>query len=315
MNDEYFAVPEAQKPEPEPRTREFSSWWAWAAIGSTLAVASLFLLMQWTFQLNDFALSQFATARPPSTRWLTAMTSTRTSWATALFVATIIMVVLAVASIRSIRRSKPPRWLVVSLCLFQPLGFALVVGCPWLILPPLPLEGGTLVANATHFDPTPRLVVFLAGLYATAILLAAAVVLELRTLSAGVDLAHFRKVRLDIRNALTLTTLWLVVGVIGIALFHRMICLSLGPKPIAEVEQLANATTLLSGAFYSALLASLFGPAEAVLRWVAAGLAEDVPGETEELAVSVSQSLLKVLAIFGPLLAGLLSNVAEVIAK
>lgn len=316
MKDEYVNVARgncSHAREEEAKTAVFDARLAWAPLVLGLATCALFLLLQLGFDVNRYAVSQLAAeAMTRESEWDATIVAARTHWATGIFVATVIMVVLAGASITSIVQARPARGVVNALILAVPALFAIFHIWPNAIAPEMLREEMVAVAKASAFDPEPRLILFLSGLLSTALLLAVAVGLELKALSRGVPLSRLVAAQAKVKNALALTTLWLIVGVVGIGLFHRMAATCIVTEEVAALTALGNASTILSGAFYSALLAATFAPADLTLRWLAGSVSSSAEDAAEKgLDLSVAQSLVRVLAVFGPLLAGVVQNLAE----
>jgi hypothetical protein len=86
------------------------------------------------------------------------------------------------------------------------------------------------------------------------------------------------------------------------------------------LEVLGSASTVFSGAFYSVALAAIFGPAELFVRSAAHAIAPREVTTARATATwlnengfesSVGKSLMRTVAVLGPLLAGVLQNLAN----
>lgn len=244
-----------------------------------------------------------------------------THWTTTIFVASALMVPLVGCSVWLLLGSALDRrdsWAIG----LGALGFALVL---WQF--PDKLTNSfierelTLVKQVSWLDPRPVLVTFLSALFATALFMGLSLGVALKdVVNPKLAIERLLQVRSVVRSMLALTTAWLVVGVMGIGLFHRMVAAGLSEAQSKVVETLGASSTILSGALYSALMAAVFGPVEVLLRQAAGKLAANrgVASEATEkwlgeqgFELSLTNSLMRVLAVFGPLLAGVLQNLAQ----
>jgi hypothetical protein len=176
------------------------------------------------------------------------------------------------------------------------------------------------VAARSSFDPAPRLGVVLAGLFTTALLLATALSRLMAPLvvpqSAGLTLEKVSRTQRAVRTLLWLSTVWLVNGVIGVGLLHHMGSAAVPIEVRQTMEKLGASATIFQGAFFSALLAAVFAPVEVAVQEAARSFCPpDIDGsdawlEKKGFGGSLSKALLKILAIIGPLLAGVLQKLA-----
>ena len=122
------------------------------------------------------------------------------------------------------------------------------------------------------------------------------------------------------RQLLVLATVTLVVGVIAAGLFFRLVAAS-APEAAPLVDVVGPSSTILTGVFYTLILAALFVPAELLIQRAARRLAlstvdrtDDVPAWLAKhgLEPSLPGLLMRVVTILGPLLAGMLQNLAQV---
>lgn len=297
----------------------------WSPVILGVSVATLFLVVQDQFEASSFArvaeLGAGEKARTVS--WHAQLSAARTHWATSIFVATVVMLAIAGLSLRVIWRAglHGPVWIFL-------LGSISIV---WVYFARRPEAIGTvflaqemeLVAATSGFDPEPRLVAFLSGLFSTALLLTAALsVLVTPMIEGRRKLAEIVRDQREIRVLLGLTATWLVIGVIGIGLFHRMAAAATAESARPAMEALGASSTVLAGAFYSALLAAAFAPVESAARQAALahapgpseGKEPDPPQEwlkKQGLELSFPKALARAMAVLGPLLASVLQNLAE----
>lgn len=105
------------------------------------------------------------------------------------------------------------------------------------------------------------------------------------------------------------------------SLLHRMATASVTEQAGLALASLGTATTIFAGAFYSTLLAAIFAPAELYLRWLATTRAPLVATddstnvdkwlEKHGFEPSLPRTMLRLMAILSPLLAGVLQNVVQ----
>lgn len=306
------------------------TWLPWLPCTSALVVILLFLKLQPFVFGNGFKL--FTTEAPgfiEATRKALAagpleaasFDAAATHWTTAIFVASALMVPLVGCSVWLLLGSALDRRysLVIGL---GALGFALVLWQfpDWLTNSFIERELA-LVAQVSWLDPRPVLVKFLSALFATALLMGLSLGVALKdVVNPEPAIERLLQVRSVVRSMLALTTTWLVVGVVGVGLFHRMVAAGFSEPQSKVVETLGASSTILSGALYSALMAAMFGPVEVLLRQAAGKLAANqgvAPEGTEKwlgeqgFDLSLTNSLMRVLAVFGPLLAGVIQNLAQ----
>jgi hypothetical protein len=298
----------------------------WSPVILGVSVATLFLVVQDLFQASSFArVAELAASEKARTvSWHAHLSAARTHWATSIFVATVVMLAIAGLSLRVIWRARPHRavW-------FFLIGSISVV-CIYFARRPEAIgtvflaQEMKLVAATTGFDPQPRLVAFLSGLFSTALVLTTALSLLVTPMIEGRrKLPEIVRDQREIRVLLGLTAILLVIGVIGIGLFHRMASAATAESARPAMEALGASSTVLAGAFYSALLAAAFAPVESAARQAALAHApETQPGKApsdppeewlkkQGLELSFLKALARAVAVLGPLLAGVLQNLAE----
>jgi hypothetical protein len=177
-----------------------------------------------------------------------------------------------------------------------------------------------VVADRSGFDPKHRLGVVLAGLFSAALLLGTALSLLMRALSVAPlkeNLDWLGDQQRMVRTFLWLSTVWLANGVIGVGFLHRMGSAAARPDARPAMDALGASATIFQGAFFSALLAAVFAPLEVAIRRAARSFcpadADDPEAwlEKKGFGGSLAKAMLKILAIFGPLLAGVLQNLAQ----
>jgi len=176
--------------------------------------------------------------------------------------------------------------------------------------------------EAASFSMKRHLGSFLALLFATALVLACAVSCEVYgVIVGGTNVETLIRVQRDVRNLLAAATIWLIIGIVGIGALSHLAAMSRVPDFRTAINAMGAAATAFSGAFYSTLLAAIFGPAEFLLRSAGRQLAarhagpstaEDAWLQGQGFDFSLSKSLLKVFAILSPLLAGLTQNIVDI---
>jgi hypothetical protein len=294
----------------------------WSPLLLGLLVVSVFIAVQKRLDVDEFGyvadLSVDNMTR--GTEWRAELVAARTHWATSIFAATVVMLAIAGVSLQVIKRARSGKaiwgFLLLSTCTIW-ISFHLHPG----IVVARFLDDEMIVVRSTSwFNAKPHLLAFLSGLFSTAVWLAIALSVLLRQVSApGVSLPDLVQWQQTVRMLLSLATLWLVIGVIGIGLFHRMASTSVSPGARPAMDGLGAASTIFSGALYSALLAAVFAPLEVAIRKAGAST---LPAGTnaaemddwlkkQGLELSLAGSMMKIAAILGPLLAGVLQNLAE----
>lgn len=305
-------------------------WLPWLPCASALVVTLLFLRLQpfvldHGFRISAIVKPEFMEATrkalEASVLKAAAFDAAATHWATAIFVASALMVPLVGCSLWLLLGSKLERRDSLAIVLGA-LGFALVLWqFPAGLTNPFIERELTFLEKVSWLDPRPVLVTFLSALFATALLMGLSLGVALKdVVTPALAVEQLLRVRSVVRSMLALTTTWLVVGVMGVGLFHRMVAAGLSEPQSKAIETLGASSTILSGALYSALMAAMFGPVEVLLRQAAGKLAANrgiAPEGTEKwlgeqgFEVSLTNSLMRVLAVFGPLLAGVIQNLAQ----
>lgn len=178
-----------------------------------------------------------------------------------------------------------------------------------------------LIQQASDIDMKDHLMSFLTLLFTTSWVLASAVALATYdVLRNGADIGHLIRTQRDIRYLLALATTWLIMGIVGIGALNRLALASGAAEFKLAITAVGAAAAVFSGVFYSALLAAIFGPAELSLRAAGRRLAEqngssakDEDAWLKEMGfdLSVTQSLLRIMAVLSPMLAGLTQNIAD----
>ncbi len=296
---------------------------SWAPVVLGIAVTVVYLLLQKRLSVNSFdqvgALAADNMSRELA--WQAKLIVARTHWAASIFVAVIIMLAIAGLSLQAIVKARPP----ILVWLFVILSISTI----WVIfrvrpdaaVPTFMHHEMVLVGEVSGFQPEKHLVTFLSALFSTATLLAVALSLLLQPLLRRCfQLAELVAAQREIRILLGISAVWLIVGAIGIGLFHRMATACAPPSGQPTLEALGAASTIFSGAFYSALLAAAFAPVELAIREAAltAVPADVVPGEADGwlkkqgLEPSLPGVLVRLIAVMGPLLAGVVQNLAKV---
>lgn len=288
-----------------------------------MLVVATFLLFQKAFMLGSYDLVERvvqASTRGPD--WDASIYAARGYWATALFVATLVSFALAAAAGTSVYRSAAPVRLKLGVAVGTLALFGAIVAHPPLAVSPWVVQELQLVQALTGFSAHLQLTLFLAHLFATALLVAASVALKVGTVvTRPTDVRGLVEAQLDVRNLLGLSTAWLIIGALGIGALHRLASSSSAPELREAIHVVGSASTVFASAFYSALLAATFAPAELLLRRAGSHLARAKPagelGSAREwlraqgFDLSVTQSLGRILAILSPLLAGLAQNIAN----
>jgi hypothetical protein len=166
------------------------------------------------------------------------------------------------------------------------------------------------------FSANLRLVsrIYLAAVFSAALLVAASVGASLWAAMRAEKVEALVAARRQIRDILAVSTAWLVCGIIGTGLFHRVSGVARAEGVAAALRLLGPADTVFVGVLYSGLLAGVFAPAEYVLRqqadrFLPAGhLRSSETGRTlladGGIDFSVQSALLRAMAVLGPLLAG-----------
>jgi hypothetical protein len=285
-----------------------------------LATAVGFIVLQRLLGLNAFQLSL-----PPAENLdlarLAQIEATRVNWAAAFFLAWVLMMFIGAVSVRLIVGARPGMKLVSAAA----IGLVVLVGAlaywPASVLPPSLLNELAVVHKVSGFQVQPALVSFFCALVTTTVLVTIALGLVLYPVARGTaDMDRLLTSQAAVREVLFLVTAWLVIGVIGVGLFHRMAVAALPPGPAAALSTVGASSTVLAGAFYSALVGAAFGPAELILRRGARAAARGA-GQSPEFVdkwltdngfgLSVPGALMRVVAILGPLLASVIQNIAE----
>jgi hypothetical protein len=286
-------------------------------------VMGLFGLCQRGFVINELNPALWAgdaSCRDPE--WEAQLVAARTSWGSAIFVATAIMITLAASALGQLARALQSHRLALGIASAAGLaGIWLVLHAyPAIAVPPLQMAEGDVIYRVSQFDPRPPLVVFLSALAWTSLLIALALGSLMPRIQSSPSLDELQGMRRFVRAMLTGTTLWLVVGVLGIGLYHRMAAAHVVPEAADALNTIGASSTVFAGALYSALIAAVFGPVELMMRRAArriAPTAKHPKRSTEEwlskqgFEISVLQELRGVLAVLGPLLAGMAQGIAE----
>lgn len=308
-----------------------------------LAVA--FFQFQRGFQLSHFRAASLAVLMDgwvSSGQWALGEAA-RIHWLTSLFVASALLLAVLVSSLIVIG---PAWWMWLTASV--PLGIVVSAGRHALI-PRLQREELELAREAGTPDALPYLMVYLVCTVVTIVLVVVAVAHTLdrvaktdeefrRALAqrhqgavAGATFETQHHSRLEalhsardtLRALLSVTTAWLVSGVIGISLLHRWPATTL-PEQVSEVlKPIGVASTVFTGAFYSCLLCAIFLPSELYVRLAAQELATTRSGPgaprsavrtwlTEEgFDLSTPAALTRLSAVFAPLAASVLQGIAK----
>ena len=312
----------AATPKSTPVERLWAFVLVWSPFLLALLVAAVFVALQRRMDVDEFGFVADL-ASDNMTRgldWQAELVAARTHWVTALYVAIVLMLPIAGISLQVIWKARPGKatWIFLGLC--ASTVWVTFYSYPSVALPYFLRKEIGLVFGTSWFDAEPCLLAFLSGLFSTAVALTMALSLLLRPLIGGrASLSEVVERQTQVRTLLSLATILLVVGVIGVGLFHRMASASTPPLAKPAMEALGAASTIFSGAFYSTLLAAAFAPVELAIRRAGASAAPvgATVQETEEwlkkqgLQSSLPASLMKLVAILGPLLAGVLQNLAE----
>jgi len=123
-----------------------------------------------------------------------------------------------------------------------------------------------VIAMVSGFDPAPVLIVFFAGMFSAAALLAVAICAHLDSLRRTVDLTHLAFLFRLARVMSSVMMLWLATGVLGNGLYHRMTAAMLDDPAARAWEVVGYASTVLVGTFYSAVMVAVIIPVQLVLR-------------------------------------------------
>lgn len=295
---------------------------AWSPLILVACVVGLYFLFQHAMGVNDFAyvVSLADDQMTPGTEWQAQLAAARTQWATSIFVGAVLMTGIAGLSFGRICRARPPRsgWALIGVA----VALVWIVFCVYIkrITPVFGRQEMQFVAVRSSFDPAPRLGVVLAGLFSTALLLATALSLLMRSLVVRPlkeDLEWLSNEQRTLRTLLWLTTVWLANGVIGVGLLHRMGSAAARSEVRQTMDTLGASGTIFQGAFFSALLAAVFAPVEVAIRKAALSFRpvdvddSDAWLEKKGFGGSLAKALLQILAIFGPLLTGVFQNLAQ----
>ncbi|HLK90688.1 MAG TPA: hypothetical protein VKZ18_12375 [Polyangia bacterium] len=296
----------------------------WRPLILLVAVGAVYLLSQRPMGANDFALvPQLAGGglKVLDPEWQARIAAARTHWSTSVFLGAVLALAITVVSARRIYVARPSgrAWVFIVGVWFAiwPI-FILFINY---LTPPFGVHEMRFVRDRSSFNPAWRLGVVLAGLFSAAFLLAIALSFLRRSVATHPvekDVQWLRDEQQTMRTLLSISVVWLVNGVIGVGLLHRMGSAVARADARSAMDALGASTTIFQGAFFSALLAAVFAPVELAIRDAAAGAgrlngAEDTEAWLEKTGFggSVSKALLKILAVFAPLLAGVLQNLAK----
>jgi hypothetical protein len=298
-------------------------WATWSPLVGACLTVLLVVLLQRAVGVNQFSIPPVRASRELNFDVTAlAMASARTNWASAILLASVVMILIAVPSILAVMRSRlttPIKFASAAIAIAIPLT---IVVHPGLVISIAHDQEMLAVLLASGFSPKATLVFFLAGLYSTAFILAMGLVSTLRSAnSSHLSAQALVSARRVIRDALATTAAWLVVGVVGIGHFHRMSRACLSSVGLTEFDAATTSSTIFAGTFFSALIAATFLPAEFMLRELATGAARRTNGDDvakiEEwlqvngFSLSVPKTLTNTVAVFAPLLAGVLQNVVK----
>ena len=291
-------------------------WRPWTSAIALVFMGLLIMLAQSVLEVDRQWLPESVASSRVAGAGMGRHIALRAQWGAALFVSTAFMLALAIYSAYLIWSAGWRRgfWALIIAAGILVTFFLLVSWNP--LIPPSTHAKFGWITAASSFDASRIVRAYMGVLLATDVLLVCAIAALLSPTSSADKLHSLVEATRDVRQLLMLATGWLVSGVVGIALLHRMGEASVQSEFVLFIREVDTANTIFVGALYSLALAAVFVPAQIGLRRLALNHYRKVDGQQKWLedngfTLSFPKALSGVLAIFAPLIASMLDGIAK----